>query len=522
MTKKNKQKDAAVLQENAEKVEREALEGQPPFMKRFGLPIALLVFFAVMLLPTPEGLIPAGHRMLAVLLFAVVIWITEAVTYPVSATIIASLMLLSLGTAPALNPAAAAAGKQIGFGQAISMTFGGLSAGGTILVGAAMFLAAAMTSTGLDKRIALTILSKVGSKTNRIVAGMIFVGFVLAFFVPSTTARVGCILPIVLGIIAAFKLPLQSRFSALLMIATIHAASIWNIGIKTAAAQNMVALGFIEKELGGGITWLHWFIAAAPYAAIMSVVLYFLCIKLLPAEMNEVEGGDETVKQAMAELGPMRAPEKKLLAISVLLLFFWVTEKTLHPVSTTASTVIAITLMFMPGIAIMTWKDAQSKVSWGTLVLFGIGISMGSALLSTKAAMWLANQLVEGLGLKSMEVFVVFAILAAFLIIVHLGFASATAVASSMIPIMIAVLRSLNLSEGVVEGMNIIDITMLLQFVVSFGFVLPVNSPQGILAYATETFTAKDCMKVGIPITIIGYILLLVFAKTYWAAIGIF
>ena len=495
---------------------------QPSVMKRFGFPIALIVLIAVLMLPTPEGLLPAGHRMLAVLLFAVVIWITEAVTYPVSATIIASLMLLLLGTSPALEKAAAAAGKQIGFGQAISMTFNGLSAGGTILVGAAMFLAAAMTTTGLDKRIALTILSKVGSKTNRIVAGMIFVGFVLAFFVPSTTARVGCIIPIVLGIISAFGLPLQSRFSALLMVATIHAASIWNIGIKTAAAQNMVALGFIEKELGGSITWMHWFIVAAPYAAVMSVVLFFLCIKLLPAEMSEVEGGDATVKKAMAELGPMRMPEKKLLAISLLLLLCWVTEKTVHPISTTASTVIAITLMFMPGIAIMTWKQAQDRVSWGTLVLFGIGISMGSALLKTKAAMWLANKLVAVLGLATMEVFAVFAILAAFLIVVHLGFASATAVASSMIPIMIAVLKSLNLSEGVVDGVNIIDITMLLQFVVSFGFILPVNSPQGILAYATETFTAKDCMKIGIPVTVIGYILLLVFAKTYWKVLGIF
>ena len=521
MAEKKGSKDAGVPPKELEKAKGGGAE-KKSFMKRFGMPLAILVFLAVMLLPTPAGLLPAGHRMLAILCFAVVIWITEAVTYPVSATVIASLMLLTLGTAPSLKPAAAAAGKTIGFGQAITMTFSGLSAGGTILVGAAMFLAAAMTSTGLDKRIALTILSKVGPKTNRIVAGMIFVGFVLAFFVPSTTARVGCILPIVLGIIAAFNLPLQSRFSALLMVATVHAASIWNIGIKTAAAQNMVALGFIEKELGGGITWLHWFVVAAPYAAVMSFVLYFLCIKLLPAEMSEVEGGDATVKKAMAELGPMRAPEKKLLAISLLLLLCWVTEKTVHPISTTASTVIAITLMFMPGIEIMTWKDAQAKVSWGTLVLFGIGISMGSALLSTKAAMWLAEWLVQTLGLASMEVFAVFAILAAFLIIVHLGFASATAVASSMIPIMIAVLKSLNLSEGVVEGMNMIDITMLLQFVVSFGFVLPVNSPQGILAYATETFTAKDCMKVGIPVTIIGYILLLVFAKTYWAVLGIF
>lgn len=53
----------------------------------------------------------------------------------------------------------------------------------------------------------------------------------------------------------------------------------------------------------------------------------------------------------------------------------------------------------------------------------------------------------------------VFVILAAFQIVVHLGFTSDTA-GSSKIPIMIAVLKNLNLSEGVVDGVNIIDITM--------------------------------------------------------------
>ena len=378
-------------------------------------------------------------------------------------------------------------------------------------------LAAAMMHTGLDKRIALFVLSKVGAKTNRILAGMIFVGFVLAFFVPSTTARVGCIVPIVLGIIAAFKMEKTSRFAALLMIATVHAASIWNIGIKTAAAQNMVALGFIDKQLGANITWSEWFIAAAPYAAIMSVILYFVCWKLLKPETMEVEGGDATVKEARKELGPMKASEKKLMLISIGLLFLWVTEKTLHPLDTTTSTVLAITLMFLPGIGIMTWREAQAHISWGTLVLFGIGISMGSALLSTEAASWLAHQLSEGFGLAGMSVFMVFAILALFLIVVHIGFASATAVASSMIPIMIAVLQGLDNPM-----LNIVGITMVLQFVVSFGFILPVNSPQGILAFATDTFTAMDCIKIGLPITIIGYLLLLVFAQTYWKVLGIF
>lgn len=490
---------------------------ETPFFKKYGLLFAAIAMAIIIMLPTPAGLTVAGQRIIGVLIFAVITWISECVPYPVSATIIGSLMLLSLGTAPSLNAKLAAAGKTIGFGQATTMTFSGLSAGGTILVGAALFLSVAMMATGLDKRIALTVLSHVGSKTKRVVAGTIFVGFVLAFFIPSTTARVGCIVPIVLGIISAFGVPLNSTFSACMMLATVHAASIWNIGIKTAAAQNMVAIGFIEKELDpNGISWLHWFITAAPYAVVMSVILYFICIKLLPPEVEEVENGDESVRKAMAELGPITAKEMKLLVICFVMLGFWVTEKVLHPISTTASTCIAITLMFLPGINIMTWKDAQAKIAWGTLVLFGIGISLGSALLKTGAAKWMANWLVATFGLKTLGVFAVFAIMAAFLIIVHIGFASATAVASAIIPVVIAVLQSLGN-----PALNMVDITMLCQFVVSFGFILPVNSPQGILAFGTDTFTAKQCMRVGIPITIVGYVVLLVFAQTYWKVLGI-
>ena len=35
-------------------------------------------------------------------------------------------------------------------------------------------------------------------------------------------------------------------------------------------------------------------------------------------------------------------------------------------------------------------------------------------------------------------------------------------------------------------GINVIGMTMLLQFVVSFGFILPVNSPQSMVAYGTD------------------------------------
>ena len=62
-----------------------------------------------------------------------------------------------------------------------------------------------MAATGLDKRIALVILSRVGAETRHVIIGSIVVGFVMAFLVPSTTARVACLVPITAGLSLAFS-----------------------------------------------------------------------------------------------------------------------------------------------------------------------------------------------------------------------------------------------------------------------------------------------------------------------------
>lgn len=482
------------------------------FGQKYGLIIAAIALIGLLVMPTPAGLPVAGQRMLSILVFSVIIWMTEAVAYPVSAAIIMSMMAFFLGTAPDV----AAPTKLLGTSKGLSMALSGFANTAWALVAAALFLAVAMTKTGLDRRIALVVLSKMGAKTNRVLIGVILVGLILSFFVPSTTARVACMVPIVMGIIKAFNVPLRSRFAGILMIATAQADSIWNTSIKTAAAQNMIAVGFIEKILGYNITWLEWFKAAFPFGVLMAIGLYYTLMKLMPPEVDEIEGGDETIRREMAALGPMTAPEKKLLVISLTLLFFWATEKIVHPFDTSSTTIVAITLMLMPGFGIMTWKEAQDKIAWGTVLLFGVGISLGSAILSTKAAAWLANVIVAATGIQSMPTIMILAIMAAFLILIHLGFASATALASALIPLVISVLQSVK-----TPGVNVIGMTMILQYVVSFGFILPVNAPQNMIAYGTDTFTVKDFIRTGIPLTIIAYGLIMLLGATYWKWLGL-
>ena len=166
----------------------------------WGVLLAVAALVAVLWLPTPEGLSIAGQRMLAVLAFAVIVWMTEALDYAVSAIVIATLMAFLLGLSP--NPANP--NVLLGTSAGLGLAFSGFANTALALVASALFLAAAMTATGLDKRIALVILSRVGAEVHHVVVGAILVGFVMAFLVPSTTARVACLVPITLGIISAF------------------------------------------------------------------------------------------------------------------------------------------------------------------------------------------------------------------------------------------------------------------------------------------------------------------------------
>ena len=211
----------------------------------WGVLLAVAALIAVIWLPTPEGLSIAGQRMLAVLAFAVIVWMTEALDYAVSAVVIAALMAFLLGLFAQPRKSESADGHECwpGFGiqrlRQYRARAGGVSA----------FSRRRDDRDRARQAHRTSILSRVGGEVHHVVVGAILVGFVIAFLVPSTTARVACLVPITLGIISAFGVNKKGAFASMLMITTVQTASIWNVGIKTAAAQNMVAVGFIEKTL---------------------------------------------------------------------------------------------------------------------------------------------------------------------------------------------------------------------------------------------------------------------------------
>lgn len=476
----------------------------------WGLLLAIAAGGLIALPPPLPGLPQAGQYMLAILAFAVIVWITETVSYEVSAIMIIGLMAFLLGSAPTVaNPEVL-----IGTKGGLAMALAGFANSALALVAAALFIAAAMTHTGLDKRIALYTLSKVGASPRRVLIGAILVTIILSFIVPSATARVACVVPIMMGVIAAFGVDKRSTFAGALMILVAQGTSIWNVGIQTSAAQNLLTTGFMHKLLGESVTWMDWLIAGMPWSILMSVVLYVVIVKLMPPGVGKIEGGKDAVRNSLRELGAMSGGERKLLAITLGLLAFWATEGKLHSFDTASVTMVGLALLLMPGLGVMSWKEAQNRVPWGTVIVFGVGISLGTALLGTQAGSWLARGLVDNLGMEGMSPFWVFAVLGLFLILIHIGFASATALTSAMLPIMIALLQQLG------GDINALGMSMLLGFVMSFGFLLPINAPQNMVCIGTETFTSRQFLRTGVWLTLVGYLLMLVMALTWWKWLG--
>ncbi|MFH5926673.1 anion permease [Roseomonas xinghualingensis] len=486
--------------------------GEPTSNRKLAwLGIAILAYIIVLMLPTPAGLTSSGQVALGLLVLVIIIWISECISPAASAVVLIGLAVLGLMGKPLTDGA-----QPMTSAQALGQMLSGFSSSAVLLVAGALFLAVALKLTGLDRRVALLVMARIGISPARLILGAMIVGFVLALFIPSATARVGAVIPIMVGIITALGLPVTSSLGAALIIVTAQACSIFNMAVKTGAAQNLISLSFMEGAFGHSITWGEWFIMALPFTFSMSVVLFLIAVLILRPHVPPAEEAKRLLATELAELGPVSPAERRLMLVALLLLLLWATEGWLHPLDTTTTTQLGIALLLMPRIGVMTWAQAEKQVPWGTVVLFAAGISLGILLSRTGAAAWLASVTLGQLGLAAMPVFLVVGALSLFSIVLHLGFASATGLASTLIPIMIAFAQTLPFERETIFG-----IVMIQAMVVSFGFILPTNAPQNMLCYSTGAFSTREFAKVGIVLTVAGLALLVLFSATIWPMMGL-
>lgn len=481
-----------------------AIEARADQVRRsVGLWLGPIAFVLLLVFP-PALENPAAAKLAAVLALTLVWWVTEAVPIPVTALLAPCLaVILGVGTAQEMFAP---------FGDPIVFMFLG-----------GFLIAEGMSHTGLDRRVAFGILAQpsVARSPSRILLAFALLAAGISAWI-SNTATAAMIYPIGISVLHAMARHrgvefTSLRYSTALMLAVAFSASIGGIMTPVGSAPNLIAIGQLQKLTGQGIPFLHWAAVTVPIALLIlgAMVLYFR-LALPP----DVEAGDEVMRKVRAEratFGPMDRAQKVVVLCFAVTVTLWVVPGLVaavlgssHPTAALLSrhlpesvaAVIGGSLLFLlpghrePRRPVLGWAQA-ANIDWGTLMLFGGGLSLGGAMFRTGLATSLGDGLVAWTGSTSL---VALTCLFCWVAILLTETTSNTAAATMLAPLAVAAAKA--------AGVSPVPVAMAVALGASMAFMLPVSTPPNAIVYGSGAVRITAMIRHGVVLDIASAILI--------------
>lgn len=462
-----------------------------------GLILGPVLFLLTLLFFKPEGLTPEGLAILASTLWIATWWITEAIPIPVTSLL--PLVLFPLSGGMEVKSTASAYGD-----ETIFLFMGGF------------MIALAMEKWNLHRRIALTIISAIGTNMDRIVLGfMVATGFLSMWI--SNTATAMMMVPIGLAIIYQVSDALKDNpsidtskenfgFGKALMLGIAYAASLGGIATLIGTPPNTLLAGAIDKMYGIELSFAKWMMFGVPLAWSFIFITWFYLVKFAyPSKIKTLPGGSAVIDGEKNKLGKASTEEKLVMAIFVLAALSWITRtfllsKFIDGLSDgVIAMVFAIILFIIPSVNkkgdhLLDWNTAV-KLPWGILLLFGGGLAIAAGFVSSELSVWIGSQLTSLSGVHILVVIIIVTTLVTFLTEIT----SNTATASMMYPIMA--------SLAVALGFHPYALMIAAGVAASCAFMLPVATPPNAVVFGSGYLRIPDMAKAGFALNIIGIIL---------------
>ena len=419
---------------------------------------------------------------LCVLAVAAFLFVTELI--PLAVTAMAACTALGiLGVLPS---------KQV---------YAGLSNSTVVLFGGMFVIGAAMFKTGLAEAIGVAVVKKAGTNEIPLMAAIMLVTIVLSS-VSSNTGTVACLMPVIIGICQAAKIPASKELMPLAIAANVG-GTITMIGTPpnvivtgALAAAGLPTFGFFEFAKIG-----------IPLSIIILLYTLFVGRHFLPVH-NAGDMDEEAVKAAKEEAGSAGdAPKSKtkmwisgLILIGVVVcMALGLKNLPLHTAAVTGAILCVIT-------GCLKEKEAYAGIDWVTIFLFAGMLSVATAMDKTGAGKLIADTVVGMMG-SNPNPYVLTAVL--FLISnILTQFMSNTASAALLAPIGISIAQEV--------GCDPKPVLMALGIAASMAFATPMATPPNTLVLGPGNFTFNDYVKVGVPMCLLSWVACVVIIPIIW------
>lgn len=474
--------------------------------KRIGLWLGPLIFIIILFSPF-SALSPTAHRLAAVVLWVVIWWITEPIPLPMTAILGVILCVLS-GIADiktALSP----------FSDPVIFLFMG-----------SFIIARSMTLHGLDHRLALRVISWKWVKTSPLrllfMLGLTTAG--LSMWI-SNTATTAMIYPLTLGLISMLPAKNQESsnstkpstpFAAALLLMAGYASTVGGIGTPVGTPPNLIAMAMLNKLVQIKLSFFQWMLFAVPLFIFMYFVLFAFLYLLHHQGLSEIKSGLanlQSLRNKTKTSRPWTRGEKNTLLVFVITVILWISPGLLllflgqdSPLSNLVTSRIpeaaagligALLLFLLPldwkkGEMTLNWKQAV-EIDWGTLLLFGGGLSLGDLMFKTGLAEAVGQSLIKITGSGSVWLLTLIGI---YVTILLTETTSNTASATMMVPVMISIAKA--------SGLNPLPPALGSAFGASLAFMLPVSTPPNAIVYGSGLIPITKMIRAGVLISLSG------------------
>ncbi|HEX5043883.1 MAG TPA: DASS family sodium-coupled anion symporter [Candidatus Polarisedimenticolaceae bacterium] len=471
-----------------------------------GALLAPLLFATILLLPFP-GLEPGAHRLAAVMVAVVVLWITEALPLPMTA-LLGSAACVVLRVAPV---------KEVFAPYADPLVF--------LFIGS-FILARAIFLHRLDRRLAFAVLSLrwVDGRPGRILFAFGAVTAALSAWI-SNTATTAMMFAIGMAILAFLQeqeggAGLNRRYATGLMLMTSFAASIGGLATPVGTPPNLIGLGFIRRLIGVEFPFFRWMLIGVPVVLVLFVWLVVYMHAATGAGVRRLAGSAALLRGEQARLGPWtRGQRSTLLAFGITVLL-WVVpgvvalvagaesaayEAINASVPEAVAAVLGAGLLFLlpgeGGERAITWTEAM-KIDWGVVLLYGGGFTLGVLSFQTGLAEAMGRGLTGYLPVHGGLGLLFFSVLFA---VILSETTSNTASANMVVPVVIAIAQA--------QGVDPLEPALGATMAASLGFMLPVSTPCNAIVYGSGYIPLRQMIKYGLLLDVAGVIVVVALVK---------
>jgi len=459
---------------------------QPNRRRLLGIAVSVAVFLGIWLMPAPAGLSLVGQRTLAVTLFAVVWWIF-GVTAPAYTTLLMFTGYIVLGLAKA------------------ETVFRLWTTPLMWLMVGAFLIAAAVTKSGLARRVALLLMLRFASSYRSLVVLVYVLGFLLSFLIPQPFPRTLLIMAVVGAVIDSAGM--DPRDAASLGFATFAGATATSMMLLTGDAMlNAASVGFS----GTTLTWLGWAQHMGVPGLLASLLMLSLHL-LLFRPVGTATVDTQALRMQLQAQGPLSRTELRTLAWVLVALALWATDFIHHvdPAWVALGVSVALSLPMVGDV--LAPSDVTDGINWPILIFVTGALAIGTVGRETGVAQWIATVFLPATPPSNPYLFAL--LIGGATMAVHMFLGSALAVMSIVAPPMVAWATQAGWS-GLVPA-------LLAYTAVEIHYLLPFQHVTILLGEGKAgRYGSRETLRYGIPLTFVTLGVML-FEILWWQQTGL-